>query len=1159
MRRKMPDRSSNYSISRIRLVNWHNFLDETIELTEGGHLFLLGDNASGKTTVLDAVHYVLTAGENLEFNSAARVAGARLEGRRAQGVVMRYNSEAGALNPEGGITYAAVEIIGRNGKRSTYAVGLEVHAMNEQIRRWGIVRECPLEEIPLVVERDGRKYPAERRDIRSHFDSGSGYYTNIESYKREVAKRLFGSEPSFYEITRLLSMGKAYREIVTHAGDYHELFKRLLPEPRTDIFERIITALNSLEQSAGDLKRLQEQHDFARQLADHVDRIDTLREEAIRLKWLRGKLELEENRAAIERNEENAAKIRRERAEIEAKLTALHRDMEALERQIADLQSKDSSGLVRQEKELTRDEKGLMTGRADARDKAKQMRLAMETAAKEQQKQREELADAVRKLFAETSRIAPKLPVPVSDFLSALDQAFRLDAPEEGIERVPFAPTIRTIQGELSRTDLAIGRLTARQETLAARINELDAECCVLRKQVGLAPDLPGFKTALKSLKDGMFAVMPLYEGLEWQTGIPEKQKAFVEEIIGIDILATFIIQGDEAQREKASRQVFPVAPGLRLAIPPEHVSLPPWIRDSFDISKSDPDALRVLAAEMLTDIGPEVTNADVPILRFRAHQRRLGGQPACFVGAHTRKEALSRQIREQEKQLAEANAQCRELEREQKKLAGQAELLRQASDVLSLGEKQLQQSAARIHQAIIKADNARRIAESAEDAAADADYRLAACRERLELLRLQIREEGLDTFEKRLQAAQRKRDKISAEADVLNQSLGAKDNMIKGLDDQHRKFQKLTGEIQEGIEAAAGQLRHLLPEVEDLANYILETCGGEEFKSLHQVTAAEDMRSRTEASQSTSIQVRIRDERFAAVFGFHYDPEQNALLDRRQRAVAILADDMRRQVEEQREIISEKNRELFRKLVVGELLGHLQGKVQILERMVRDINEELKKRSFGSTRYRFQLKTVDRFKHLVKLVRSYNPWKAEEGENEIRQFFEDQREAITSTEVGVVPDLLDYRNWFHYDMIANSTGGEGIVMDRMTKAVGSGGEQAVPNYLLFLTVAHFMFKGNEVPLHTLLFDEAFYGIDNGRRDQILGFASDLNLQLFVASPDQDGVRQEVPNSTTILVVKDQEHLVHLYPFNWINPQFHHRDIFAESQSDGTVEFGEEI
>jgi hypothetical protein len=136
----------------------------------------------------------------------------------------------------------------------------------------------------------------------------------------------------------------------------------------------------------------------------------------------------------------------------------------------------------------------------------------------------------------------------------------------------------------------------------------------------------------------------------------------------------------------------------------------------------------------------------------------------------------------------------------------------------------------------------------------------------------------------------------------------------------------------------------------------------------------------------------------------------------------------------------------------------------------------------------------------------------------------------------------------------------EGIIIDRRTKSVGSGGEQAVPNYLTILTIAHFLFKGNGIRLSTLLFDEAFYGIDAGRRDQLLGFASDIGLQLLVASPDQDGVRKEVPRSTTLLVVKDSHYDVHLYPFHWENPSDKQVDLFDDPAKENIVAvFGEEL
>lgn len=95
--------------------------------------------------------------------------------------------------------------------------------------------------------------------------------------------------------------------------------------------------------------------------------------------------------------------------------------------------------------------------------------------------------------------------------------------------------------------------------------------------------------------------------------------------------------------------------------------------------------------------------------------------------------------------------------------------------------------------------------------------------------------------------------------------------------------------------------------------------------------------------------------------------------------------------------------------------------------------------------------------------------------------------------------------------------------------------------------------------MHTLLFDEAFYGIDAGRRDQILGFATDLGLQLFIASPDQDGVRREIRNSTTLLVKKDTNYDIHLYPFHWQNPEGRQIDLFGGHDGKKPVVFDEEL
>ena len=62
------------TLTKIRLINWHYFENETIDIKN--NTLLTGQNASGKSTILDAVSFVLTAGDQ-NFNWAANEKGKR--------------------------------------------------------------------------------------------------------------------------------------------------------------------------------------------------------------------------------------------------------------------------------------------------------------------------------------------------------------------------------------------------------------------------------------------------------------------------------------------------------------------------------------------------------------------------------------------------------------------------------------------------------------------------------------------------------------------------------------------------------------------------------------------------------------------------------------------------------------------------------------------------------------------------------------------------------------------------------------------------------------------------------------------------------------------------------------------------------------------------
>ena len=55
-------------LTGIKLVNWHAFVDETIKIKNS--VLLSGENGAGKSTILDAIQFILTCSKN-NFNKAA--------------------------------------------------------------------------------------------------------------------------------------------------------------------------------------------------------------------------------------------------------------------------------------------------------------------------------------------------------------------------------------------------------------------------------------------------------------------------------------------------------------------------------------------------------------------------------------------------------------------------------------------------------------------------------------------------------------------------------------------------------------------------------------------------------------------------------------------------------------------------------------------------------------------------------------------------------------------------------------------------------------------------------------------------------------------------------------------------------------------------------
>jgi len=1129
----------NYRITAVRVVEFHNLGTTIIEIPEGGHLFLLGDNGSGKTTILDAIHLVLTAGREMEFNSAARVAGAKDSGGRTiQGIVLRYNAVTGRPMRETGITYAAVELKSDGGRVVSLAIGLAADGMDVAFERWGGVASVPVADIPLAVEEGGRLRATTQSEFKRGITAltGGKYYGHINDYADAVGARLFGGEAKYADVCKLLRTAKAYREIAARAANYDDLFRKLLEEPSRDTFEPLLKGLRELEESKGRLEQIDERAAYLNELRRESERLEKLRFHADLVGWAEAdaKRTVAEREGATIAESEQAAQ--KELASLEGEWAALKGDVARARERLSDLRAKDKTGLVGQEKaavqrlaeaerKLSDAERVLAEDRRSAQEAEKTAKSAREHRALAFRKQADELMSGGKTANFSAGGIA--------DALYGADARDLTELFAEARVRATAEINVRSDAAFQARAEAEV----AQRETEERR-KELDA----IRARGENLPDVPGFAEAREELRAKMLGARPLYELLEPASGCDARHLAFLERLVGDDFLATWVVRPDEA--DQVRRIVWREGSCQSIAVRGESddVSvndLAPWLGTFVSFEESDVEAVRLLAQHLAAKVGPKDGDfLSQKTWLFRGREGLLATAKPRLIGAKARAAEQARLEKAAEARLAEAERQ----EKAASKKCATCEQTLAALQTFMTSLEDARDVFVRETSAVNAAEaELRRIADRASISEARAEEHrraVAVCRDELEDVRVKMRAEGLDgSLEKRIASAEKTvRDKERA-TDVARERIGGVRGRIEGLAKARSARETEAAEAAARASDMLSRFAVRIPEGQDVAQFAAEefpqlAVEGADYSALREGLAKES------GAAEAKIEQRIRDQKGEA-YAFSFDRAANSITDRRGSALAeVLADETRR-VEELRGVLDKKSREVFEQIFMGEVMRRLYLDLMRITDLTGRIQRQLAGRKFGSNRYAFSISPIPEYEGFVRLVRKGYALDSGGEKDELRDYLELHRDEILNADIDTVPDIFDYRKWFRFELKVVTENEEGRVIDRKVKSMGSGGEQAVPNYLLILTVAEFLFHGGDgvEPPKTalLLFDEAFYGIDAARRDQLLAFADALGLQLFVSSPDQDGVKREIRHSVSLIVVKDENLDVHLTPIVWRN------------------------
>lgn len=250
-------------LNRVRLVNWMYFGDETFPI-DCGSVLISGENAAGKSTVLDAIQMVLT-GNTTKFNKAANENSDR---DLKSYVRCKIDTTEKTYLREGlVISNVALEFYEEK-ERRYFVVGVHVTSGNENetpVKRWYIENGSLDDFSFLVGAEDGSQKPAMADEFRKS-EEKIRYIKTVSEYKDNLRHRLGNLEEKFFEV---LLKALAFRP-VDNVKDF--INKYVLTEKNIDVqsLRESIDVLNEFEKT---LKKAKLERDELEKIIRRFDEI----------------------------------------------------------------------------------------------------------------------------------------------------------------------------------------------------------------------------------------------------------------------------------------------------------------------------------------------------------------------------------------------------------------------------------------------------------------------------------------------------------------------------------------------------------------------------------------------------------------------------------------------------------------------------------------------------------------------------------------------------------------------------------------------------------------------------------------------------------------------------------------------------------------------
>lgn len=226
--------------------------------------------------------------------------------------------------------------------------------------------------------------------------------------------------------------------------------------------------------------------------------------------------------------------------------------------------------------------------------------------------------------------------------------------------------------------------------------------------------------------------------------------------------------------------------------------------------------------------------------------------------------------------------------------------------------------------------------------------------------------------------------------------------------------------------------------------------------------------------------------------------------------------------------------REVAEKLFKEDFMSKLRHYIISAQDEIKKINETLKNIRFGDDSYEFIFPKSKEYGEYYDMVLSEEAIKSGEEifnydfEMKYQRQLEELFVNLASEDLnakGSVNKFTDYRTYMDYDILITNTDGDRINYSKVFKEK-SGGETQVPFYVATLASFVRLFDQASRKIHQesiglILFDEVFDKMDSSRIKAMMKFIQQLPVQIMLSTPPQKMEILQKFTDTTVVTLRD--------------------------------------